>query len=1147
MSKNKKRLPWGYDMKKCFIAISALAFCISFGILFISHGEFWNRLFFNSSLDTGMDFFHSIEYVKGGMPYEKFNTLYPPLANFLFYILLGFIPYWQQEGWAPDFVESINMRGTYNDLRVWQPSAMVYILFILISAALLVFLVRLVLKRAEIWEQNGVALFVVLSYGVLYNFDRGNIMILAMICCLFYVLYYDSDNRILSELSLILLAFSAGLKLFPAFFGMLLIYDKAYKKAIRCIIYGLVLFALPSLAFREGFKSISMFVKVLLTHMDSSSTVISGFSFSDILNAIVALLHQEAILNTNTLSAVGKLGGILLALLCIASGFVMKKKWQKALCCCVAMLIFSSQATYAITFFIIPFLFMLQEEEQLNTDNIVPFFGFILTIVLLPIFDNPASKISFNAIKLQIGMLIFIGWILKRLYFQIIGWHFGLIEKDEPEAKKPSLLYDRSPKIRTLRLSHILFYIGYCLFLAALSIGAFHSTLIGAELISNIYLFLALLSIMCGNIISFKEPCNKHHWSLCAFFGVCFLFWGLSLAHCRVMLNEWQRVNAFTGVLSFGVSFLICIFRAVRYPVNRNSQQKWYNIEKRLPLLGICFVFVCLFSMNFRVWNRIDSYTYYSGIVDHAGTWKFDFIDMEPLTMGGHLSYAYSAWLTIGELLFPQYGYGQRIAICVLSLIAIVCFYRIIEKVWNKDKWFPLILTFIYTFAPPLFGTSYLINIDYALLCFLTILFYAHFYNNRFLKCLLVLSITFTKETGALILFGLFMGEAILKFFARNESMRKRVLSVFTFKRVLTYIPVFCFFIIIILDDAGWAVRFRELSDSAPSETMIEYAKDSYDPWRYPVYKLFELFLMNFNWMIWAVAAITFVLLKTAAKIRGTSACRLMIERLMPFIHYYVPILTTYAMFCVVSIAYFTYIHYRYVIPGHLFFVLCLGMLLQLMPLMRDCWKRLFLVPFSVLMAIESFVCIDPVTFAFFNKFDAGNGELISTRKYCHLMSNDGQWYWWEADYDTMKSHFLADGMEYSREVIGLQNVMEEFFIQINYSPDKLVVLDMFTDSKGYMLGQLFGRMKTDGWYWDNNRQTVVEYPTDAPISIATDEEFLSEMRENPQALDSYSEIYYLAFPLNGTRTNDVLNINTPIDTFDIGYQKWKIRIYRLV
>ena len=89
------------------VFITATAVCL---LLFLwnivdSHGAVIEKFFFHDVRDTGMDFLHSIEYVRGRHPYEQFQTLYPPLANFMFMCLFRMVPEWICHLWPDDFAE----------------------------------------------------------------------------------------------------------------------------------------------------------------------------------------------------------------------------------------------------------------------------------------------------------------------------------------------------------------------------------------------------------------------------------------------------------------------------------------------------------------------------------------------------------------------------------------------------------------------------------------------------------------------------------------------------------------------------------------------------------------------------------------------------------------------------------------------------------------------------------------------------------------------------------------------------------------------------------------------------------------------------------------------------------------------------------
>ena len=180
----------------------------------------------NSSIydinDTGMDFFHSIEYVNGLSPYKTFNTLYPPLANLLFFGLFHCIPTSVSNNWPVDFIESVHMRTTHLDLRVNQAPLLIYFVFIMLCVYMIIVLAQSQMEDQSLYVKRLVSFNAVFSYGILMAIERGNILLITVPLTMFFVFYRNSDNKLVKEISFIALAIAAGLKVYPAIFGLLL-------------------------------------------------------------------------------------------------------------------------------------------------------------------------------------------------------------------------------------------------------------------------------------------------------------------------------------------------------------------------------------------------------------------------------------------------------------------------------------------------------------------------------------------------------------------------------------------------------------------------------------------------------------------------------------------------------------------------------------------------------------------------------------------------------------------------------------------------------------------------------------------------------------------------------------------------------------
>ena len=86
-----------------------------------------------------------------------------------------------------------------------------------------------------------------LSMPVIFTIERANFLLMTLFFILFYIFNYDSENKTRRELALISLAMASALKLTPAVLGILLLYNKQWKEAIRTVIYGLILGMVPFL------------------------------------------------------------------------------------------------------------------------------------------------------------------------------------------------------------------------------------------------------------------------------------------------------------------------------------------------------------------------------------------------------------------------------------------------------------------------------------------------------------------------------------------------------------------------------------------------------------------------------------------------------------------------------------------------------------------------------------------------------------------------------------------------------------------------------------------------------------------------------------------------------------------------------------
>lgn len=393
-----------------FCVFSIGMFAALIGRFIISKGVLIDHYFFYDTRDTGMDFFHSIEYVRGAEPYAKFSTLYPPLANLLFYFFYSLIPRDLSNCWEDSYLTSVLARGSEMDLRTHQAPMIIFLVFLMLCCWLVVVLVTYALQGKPRGRANLVALCILLSPGMLFALERGNIVLLVVPLTLFFVLFRNARSAFVRELSLISLAIAAGLKLYPAFFGILLLRDKKYGAALRAIVYGILSVIVPFLFFKEGLQGISIWLTTVFQFNAKDAASFIGTGFANILYHISGYAENYLGIEMNT--AWFSKAGLVLAVILLISALLSKKDWQSLLAITMALTIYSSQGEYIYSFFCIPAVLFLRDERKIVPGNWIPFCLIMLMSANLPVF-NYAEEYTYpnNGIR-QMILLMLCAWCI---------------------------------------------------------------------------------------------------------------------------------------------------------------------------------------------------------------------------------------------------------------------------------------------------------------------------------------------------------------------------------------------------------------------------------------------------------------------------------------------------------------------------------------------------------------------------------------------------------------------------------------------------------------------------------------------------------------------------------------------------------------
>lgn len=361
----------GKIIKKCYYiaVIAALAvFAVSIPL---THGNSM-KVYLWKAGSSFYDFFYCIKnaiYWNRAEVYQARN-IYPPLAN-VFYMLIT-------SCMSVDTLQKIQSTGA-NDLRTVQECTFYFVLYM--NVVLLFFAVVCgALKQGTKAERCVFTITMLFTVPFLYQYERGNIIFLALCFTLVFFLWKDASNSIQRELSFLALAIAAGLKIYPAIFGVMLIREKRYKEALRLMAYGVLLFVLPFFCFGDIIENIKRMLGNMRVVTSEFGSVRVGcqLNYSATLKNLLGWMENYSV-------AVITIVLVLAFVLGILAAFGLKEKWKLVLLLtCLMMGIPSFSYTYVGIFMVLPVIAFLDEAKPHTKRDLVYLVGMLLVLLPLP-------------------------------------------------------------------------------------------------------------------------------------------------------------------------------------------------------------------------------------------------------------------------------------------------------------------------------------------------------------------------------------------------------------------------------------------------------------------------------------------------------------------------------------------------------------------------------------------------------------------------------------------------------------------------------------------------------------------------------------------------------------------------------------------
>lgn len=281
----------------------------------------------------------------------SYNFCFPPLAYCMYYFLWKTNPYMGGES----VFEWKSYEYSDNTLLVFL--AFNIFMFLLLGYCI-----------SEYFEKKGAKYSLFLPIALLLSYplfctslQRGNSVALTAILLSLAWLWMDSDSKIKRELALLLIAITAGLKIYPAILGLVYIKRKDWKRVCRLVFYGVTLFFIPFIFFGgiEGmlhfFSNLTNFATPWVPHRQVQNIWgMAQYIFE-------RYLHIGFDLSCS-LAYVVDFVFLFFSIICF---FLSKRKWQNALFLSgILASFFPSSWWYTIVYYLSPLLLLLKETEE---------------------------------------------------------------------------------------------------------------------------------------------------------------------------------------------------------------------------------------------------------------------------------------------------------------------------------------------------------------------------------------------------------------------------------------------------------------------------------------------------------------------------------------------------------------------------------------------------------------------------------------------------------------------------------------------------------------------------------------------------------------------------------------------------------------
>ncbi len=348
-----------------FIFIAMLLSSIVFGLIFkFTVGNIKN-VFDDFAAVLSYCIMDNTYFAEGEMA-----TIYPPIA-FLIYYPFALIC-------KDDINLYISNQICLNDLATSKMFLISYSLFAFLQLSLLIFILYNLIQSNKIHNVI-ITLMLVLSGPIIYTFIRGNVIITAFMFALLFYEFYNSEKRWKKELSLVFLALSISMKIYPVILSLYLLNKSDFKSILKTAIYTVIFVFLPFIFINGNFiDNIIKFFKNCFSFNSNhlSKYGLTNISFSNVLNLI--FLEIGNLLNVNLLN-ISKYISLFIKICLIITALILVIKYRNTtremeiliIIITTYILIQEISYAYSVCFMLILFLLFFKQIKNLKKKDFI--------------------------------------------------------------------------------------------------------------------------------------------------------------------------------------------------------------------------------------------------------------------------------------------------------------------------------------------------------------------------------------------------------------------------------------------------------------------------------------------------------------------------------------------------------------------------------------------------------------------------------------------------------------------------------------------------------------------------------------------------------------------------------------------------------